>query len=41
MLFVAGGKIVHQQVGAIPEPYLRDMVEEFLNVIGEEEVEEV
>lgn len=40
MLFVADGKIVHQQVGAIPEPYLRDMVEEFLNVIGEEEVEE-
>jgi thioredoxin 1 len=40
MLFVAGGKLVHQQVGAIPEPYLRDMVDEFLSVITEEEVEE-
>ncbi len=32
MLFVAKGKVVHQQVGAVPEPYLRDMVEEFLKV---------
>ena len=39
MLFVAGGKLVHQQVGAIPEPFLRDMVDEFLNVVGEEETE--
>ena len=30
MLFVAGGKVVHQQVGALPEHYLRDVVEEFL-----------
>lgn len=39
MLFVAGGKLVHQQVGAIPEPYLRDMVDEFLTIVqgeGEE-----
>jgi hypothetical protein len=35
MLFVAGGKIVHQQVGAVPEPYLRDAVEEFLGVVRE------
>lgn len=35
MLFVAGGKIVHQQVGALPEPYLRDMVDEFLGVVEE------
>jgi len=34
MLFVAGGKIVHQQVGAVPEPYLRDMVDEFLNSVA-------
>ncbi len=33
MLFVAAGKIVHQQVGAVPEPYLRDMVDEFLNSV--------
>jgi thioredoxin 1 len=30
MIFVAGGKLVHRQVGALPEPYLRDMLEEFL-----------
>lgn len=35
MLFIAGGKVVHQQVGALPEPYLRDMVDEFLGVIEE------
>lgn len=40
MLFVAGGKLVHQQVGAVPEPFLRDMVDEFLNVLDEQEVEE-
>ena len=26
MLFVAGGITLHRQVGAVPEPYLRDMV---------------
>ncbi len=35
MLFVAKGKVVHQQVGAVPEPYLRDMVDEFLNTVQE------
>jgi thioredoxin 1 len=35
MLFVAKGKIVHQQVGALPEPLLRATVEEFLNVVQE------
>jgi thioredoxin 1 len=33
MLFVANGKIVHRQVGALPEPMLRDVVDEFLNVV--------
>jgi len=33
MLFVAGGKLVYTQVGAIPEALLRDMVVEFLNVV--------
>jgi thioredoxin 1 len=37
MLFVAGGKIVHQQVGALPEPMLRSTVEQFLNVVNEKE----
>jgi thioredoxin 1 len=30
MLFVVGGKVVHQQVGAVPEPFLRDMVNAML-----------
>jgi len=34
MLFVSGGKIVHRQVGALPEPMLRDIVTQFLEVIG-------
>jgi thioredoxin 1 len=33
MLFVAGGKIVHRQVGALPEPMLRDVVAQFLEVV--------
>lgn len=33
MLFVANGKIVHRQVGALPEPMLRDVVGEFMNVV--------
>jgi thioredoxin 1 len=33
MLFVAGGKIVHRQVGALPEPMLREVVTEFLDVV--------
>ena len=32
MLFVADGKVVHQQVGAVPEPFLRDRVEDLLDV---------
>ena len=33
MLFIADGKVVHQQVGAMPEPMLRDVVIQFLNVV--------
>jgi thioredoxin 1 len=32
MLFVANGKIVHQQVGALPEPVLRQVVNKFLEI---------
>lgn len=32
MLFVYNGKVVHRQVGALPEPMLRDIVNEFLSV---------
>ncbi len=34
MLFVANGKIIHRQVGALPEPMLRDIVNQFLDVVG-------
>ena len=33
MLFVANGKIVHRQVGAMPEPMLRDIVSQFIDVV--------
>lgn len=35
MLLIANGKVVHRQVGALPEPYLRDMVEEFVSAYEE------
>ena len=37
MLFVAGGKVVHRQVGALPEPMLRDVVTQFLEVVEQAE----
>ena len=37
MLFVSGGKIVHRQVGALPEPMLRETVKQFLEVTGQKE----
>lgn len=33
MLFVAKGKVVHRQVGALPEPMLRQVVNQFLDVV--------
>lgn len=35
MLFVSGGKIVHRQVGALPERMLREAVSQFLEVAGQ------
>ena len=35
MLFIADGKIVHQQVGALPEPMLRSVIDQFLDVVDE------
>jgi thioredoxin 1 len=34
MLFVANGKIVHRQVGAMPERMLRDIVSQFMEVVA-------
>ena len=31
MIFVADGKLVHQQVGALPEPMLRDLFDQFVD----------
>jgi thioredoxin 1 len=32
MLFIANGKVIHQQVGAMPEPMLRNVLTQFLEV---------
>jgi thioredoxin 1 len=32
MLFIVNGKIAHRQVGALPEPILRSVVKEFIEV---------
>ena len=32
MLFVYGGKVVHRQVGALPEKMLREVVLQFMEV---------
>lgn len=32
MLFIFGGKIIHRQVGALPEKMLRDAISQFLEV---------
>ena len=37
MLFIHGGKIIHRQVGALPEPSIRDAVDQFLHVINQQE----
>jgi thioredoxin 1 len=34
MLFIANGKVVHRQVGALPERMLRDIVTQFLEVVN-------
>jgi thioredoxin 1 len=33
MLFIANGKVVHLQVGALPEPILRSIVTQFMTVV--------
>jgi thioredoxin 1 len=35
LLFVFGGKIVHRQVGALPERMLREAVTQFLDVTSQ------
>ncbi len=38
MLFISGGKLIHRQVGALPEPMLRDIVAQFLDVVQQPQV---
>ncbi len=33
MLFIANGKVIHRQVGALPEMMLREVVDQFLDVV--------
>jgi thioredoxin 1 len=35
LLFVSGGKVVHRQVGALPEKMLREAVNQFINVTAQ------
>jgi thioredoxin 1 len=34
MLFIANGKVVHKQVGALPEASLRQIMDKFLEVVA-------
>ena len=34
MLFIANGEVIHKQVGALPEPMLRQVLDKFLNVVA-------
>lgn len=36
LLFVSNGKVVHRQVGALPERMLRDVVSQFMEVVGQQ-----
>ena len=36
MLFIHKGNVVHRQVGALPEPMLRNVVQQFLEIVEEE-----
>lgn len=36
MLFVSGGKVLHTQVGALPEGTLREILTQFLDVVKKE-----
>lgn len=36
MLFMADGKVIHRQVGALPEPVLRDAVAQFIDGVNQQ-----
>jgi len=33
MLFIADGKVIHQQVGALPEPTLKQVINQFIQIV--------
>ena len=35
MIFFKDGKLIHRQVGALPEPMLRDLFDQFVNLAAE------
>lgn len=35
LLFVSNGKVVHRQVGAVPERMLREIISQFMDVIAQ------
>jgi thioredoxin 1 len=35
LLFVAKGKVIHQQIGAVPETMLREIVKQFMEVASQ------
>jgi thioredoxin 1 len=39
MMFFHEGKLIHRQVGALPEPFLRDLFEQFIAISSQTEVE--
>ncbi|MGD8458125.1 MAG: thioredoxin [Anaerolineales bacterium] len=39
MIFVNDGNLIHRQVGALPEPVLRDLFEQFIAVSNQPETE--
>lgn len=34
LLFMSKGKVVHRQVGALPEPMLREVIQQFIEVLS-------
>lgn len=40
MLLISGGKLIHRQVGALPEPMLRDLVAQFLEVVEKQKTQQ-
>jgi hypothetical protein len=39
MLLVYDGKVVNRQVGALPEPMLREIVDQFLDVVKDHQAD--